>query len=601
MDEEKRNILIFFVVCVLIMFVYPYFWGDNRGSSEILQQTSMNLQQSAATQANQAHNLNGINGVGAAPSLVSNGSSSRTFMTSNDPIKAVDLPLNSPKMRGTISTLGMRFNNIQLKKYREDDDKLSNVSIFGKTDSNQKYFASLGWVTDDPNILLPNNDTIWEVSGKDPIKVTWDNKNGLSFERQILVDDSYVVTIIDKVHNYGSQAVVLKSYTQIHREFEKDYNNSVAAYEGPLGYFNGKLEEFSYKDLSKQNRIENKAKGGWFGITDKYWLVAFIPDQKLEYNATYSYRPDGNKDLYDIESTSESIILAPSQEISKTYHLFTGAKEVDTLDMYEKKLGIEHFDLAIDFGYLYVLTKPMLYCLVFVNDMVGSMGLAILLLTLLIKMLLLPLAQKSYKSMNRMKYIQPKVQALQKKYVEDKMKLGQAVSELYKKEGVNPVGGCLPALLQAPVLFALYKVIYVSIEMRQAPFYGWITDLSAPDPLWILNLGGLLPYGLPGFLQIGIWPILMGLSMYLQQKLAPASPDPSQAKMMILMPIMFTFMFAQLPSGLVIYWTFSNILSWGHQYWLMKLEEKEYQKLEKSEKMKQEFAEKLTKEKKGKQ
>lgn len=635
MDEEKRNILAFFAVCILIMVGYPYFLGGNGGNVEISQQQMLNQQTqqdfSTASRTNQSANLGaragGVNGVGAGASLVSGETPSRTFMVSNDPIKAVEVRINSKKIRGTISTLGMHFNDIQLKKYKENDDKISNVSIFGKPETDQKYYASLEWTTDDPNVLLPNNDTIWEIkeandpnnskgdtaistnsSGqkskgpkilneKNPIKVTWDNKNGLSFEREVSIDDNYVVTITDRVQNYGSQAVVLKSSAKIHREFGKDYNNSVAAYEGPLGYFNGKLEEFSYKDISKKGRIETKVNGGWFGITDKYWLVSFIPDQKLEYSAAYSYRPEGNKDLYDVESTSESIILAPSQEISKTYHLFTGAKEIDTLDMYEKKLGIEHFDLAIDFGYLYILTKPMLYCLAFANDTLGSMGLAILLLTLLIKILLLPLAQKSYKSMNRMKYIQPQIQALQKKYASDKVKLGQAVSELYKKEGVNPVGGCLPAMLQAPVLFALYKVIYVSIEMRQAPFYGWITDLSMPDPVWILNLGGLLPYGLPGFLQIGIWPVLMGFSMYLQQKLAPASPDPSQAKMMILMPVMFTFMFAQLPSGLVIYWTFSNILSWGHQYWLMKSDETEQKKIaEQEEDTKKQGAEKIEKE-----
>lgn len=562
MDEEKRNVLIFFAVSILIMLIYPYFLG-NQGSEIAVEQ-----QQKVVS----------VNGTSAEETLVSANSAPRSFITSKDPVKAVEIRINSKKLRGVISTLGMQFNNVLLKNYKEDD-KLENVSVFGKLDDDRKYYASLGWASDDSNVILPDNDTIWETKSKEltentPVTVTWDNKNGLAFERQISVDDNYVVTITDKVRNYGDRAIALKSSTKIHREFEKDYTNTWSAYEGPLGYLSGKLEEVSYKDLVKSGKIDHKTIGGWFGITDKYWLVAFIPEQNADLNVSYSHLTEGNKDVYNVDSNSAPMVVAPSQEISKTYHIFLGAKEINTLDMYEEKLGIKHFDLAIDFGYLYILTKPLLYSLVFIKDFVGNMGLGILLLTLIIKLLLMPLAQKSYRSMNRMKYIQPKIKEIQRKYANDKVKLGQAVSEVYQKEGISPVGGCLPALLQSPVLFALYKILYISIEMRQAPFYGWISDLSLPDPVLIFNLGELLPFDLPGFLQIGIWPILMGISMYLQQKMTPTSPDPTQAQMMLIMPIMFTFMFAQLPSGLVIYWTFSNILSLIHQYVMIKSDEK---------------------------
>ena len=577
MDEDKRNILIFFAISVLIMIGYPYFFENQN----IRNQNIISEQQQQQTPI-------AINGTTTEEMLVSARSAPRTFAISNDPIKAVEIRINSKKLRGIISTLGMQFNNVLLKNYKEDD-KLENVSVFGKLDDDRKYYASLGWSSDNPNIALPDNDTIWETKSKEltentPITVTWDNKSGLAFERQISVDENYVMTIVDKVRNYGDHPISLRSFTQIHREFEKDYTNTWSAYEGPLGYLDGKLEEISYKDIVKKGKIEHKTTGGWFGITDKYWLVAFIPEKDTNLNVSYSYTADANKDIYNVDSRSMAFTVAPSEEISRTYHIFLGAKEIKTLDMYENKLDVKHFDLAIDFGYLYILTKPLLDSLVFIKDTVGSMGLGILILTLIIKLLLLPLAQKSYKSMNRMKYIQPKIQELQRKYANDKVKLGQAVSEIYQKEGISPVGGCLPALLQSPVLFALYKILYISIEMRQAPFYGWISDLSLPDPVLLLNLGGLLPFDLPGFLQIGIWPVLMGLSMYLQQKMTPAaSSDPTQASMMLLMPIMFTFMFAQLPSGLVIYWTFSNILSLIHQYIMMKSDNSPTIKLKKSE------------------
>jgi YidC/Oxa1 family membrane protein insertase len=284
-------------------------------------------------------------------------------------------------------------------------------------------------------------------------------------------------------------------------------------------------------------------------------------------------------------------LIRPSVEVSKTHHLFVGAKEIKTLDMYEEKLKVQHFDLAIDFGCLYILTKPLLYALAYTKDLVGNMGLGIILITLLIKLFLFPLANRSYRSMNRMNIIQPKIQELRKKYEGDNAKFGQAVSEIYKKEGVNPLGGCLPVLLQSPVLFALYKVLYISMEMRQAPFIWWIRDLSLPDPSTILNLFGLIPVNLPGFLQIGIWPLLMGISMLLQQRMSPAPTDPSQAKMMLIMPVMFTFMFAQLPSGLVIYWTFSNILGIAQQYII--------QRLDRDRRSKEDSAEKKAKTKKS--
>lgn len=567
MKEETRNIIMFFAISVLVMVGYSHFFDKQNNAAN-----TAGYQTVVAYEDQKIETKQSLTKITSAPKNMG---------------KPQDIILDSKNLSGVISTHGAKIDNILLKKYDKNlnDKKHEKVSIFG--DKSNKYYACNTWISDNLDIPLPDENTVWKVnstklSENSPITLTWDNQNGLLFERIISVDDYFVITIVDKVKNYGNTAIPLRSSTKIYREFDKGSANAWTAYEGPLGYLNGKLEEISYEDIVKKGEIKHQTNGGWFGITDKYWLTAFIPEQNANNNVSYKYYSDSNKNIYTIESHGESEMLTPSSEISHKYHLFTGAKEIKTLDMYEEKLGVKHFDLALDFGWLYILTKPLLYSLAFIKEIVGNMGLGILLLTLLIKLLLLPLANKSYRSMNRMKDIQPKIQALQKKYANDKVKLGQEVSAIYKKEGVNPVGGCLPTLLQSPVLFALYKVLYISIEMRHAPFIFWIHDLSLPDPMLIFNLFGLIPISLPGFLQIGIWPLLMGLSMFWQQKIGPTPADPAQANMMLIMPLMFTFMFAQLPSGLVIYWTFSNVLAIAQQYYITKLEEKRtHQKREK--------------------
>ena len=557
MKEENRNLVLFFAISVLIMIGYPHFF-DNRSNVEnhIAHQNVVSEEANAKSTHDKAIKK-------IAPANME---------------KVQDIILDSNGLRGVISTHGVKINNVLLKNYNKylNDKDGERVSVFG--DKEDKYYAYNSWISENADMPLPDENTIWKASSTtlsedSPVVLTWDNQNGLLFEKEISVDDRFVITIVDRVKNYGETAIPIRSTTKIIREFDKNSTNTWVAYEGPLGYLNGRLEEVKYEDIVKKGEIKHQTIGGWFGITDKYWLVVFIPEQNANINVSYKYATYLNKNIYTVESYGEQNLLVPSSKLMQKHHLFVGAKEIRTLDMYEKKLGIKHFDLAIDFGWLYILTKPLLYSLVFIKDIVGNMGLGILLLTLLIKLLLLPLANKSYRSMNRMKEIQPKIQALQKKYANDKVKLGQEVSEIYKKEGVNPVGGCLPILLQSPVLFALYKVLYISIEMRHAPFIFWIHDLSLPDHMFIFNLFGLIPIDLPGFLQIGIWPLLMGLSMFWQQKMGPTSSDPVQANMMLMMPVMFTFMFAQLPSGLVIYWTFSNVLAIAQQYYITKSEE----------------------------
>jgi YidC/Oxa1 family membrane protein insertase len=572
MEEDKRNLILFFVISILIMVGYPHFFGNQNNIADVAN-ISANVAPARSVTDDQIPARHAQN-------------NKRNVAASNNALKAKSITLESTNLKGVISSCGVKIDNIFLKKYKQNlDEKSENVYLFG--DKKNEYYADVYWASDEPNLNLPDENTVWETSSttlleNSPITLTWDNGDGLKFKRIISVDENFVISIEDEVSNYGDRPITLTSLSRINRKFKKDDSSTLVSYEGPLGYLSGKLEEVSYEDIAKKQEIKHKTNGGWFGITDKYWLVAFIPDQKTNYSVSFKNLTRGNDSIYRIESAGEATILAPAATISHKYSLFVGAKEIKTLDMYERKLNVKHFDLALDFGWLYIITKPLLYSLAFTKDIVGNMGLVILLLTLIIKLLLLPLANKSYRSMNRLKEIQPKIQELQKKYADDKIKLGQEVSAIYKKEGVSPLGGCLPMLVQSPVLFALYKVLYISIEMRHAPFILWIHDLSLPDQLYIFNLFGMIPIDLPGFLQIGIWPILMGLSMLLQQKMGPAPADPAQANMMLIMPLMFTFMFAQLPSGLVIYWTFSNVLSIMQQYLITKNEEKVMAKNKKS-------------------
>ncbi|MDR3180094.1 MAG: membrane protein insertase YidC [Holosporaceae bacterium] len=561
MDEEKRNMFVFFAISMLILFGYSYFFEKPTPSFAPAAVSTSVMGNSAAD----------------APSLKQSDIVEKVAVSENTPVH--DITIDTKSISGTISSRGLKIDNILLKNYESDSgnaknaEKSTRVSIFG--DHENTYYATGGWYSEDKSVVLPNENTCWKgdtgkLSENSPVVLTWDNQNGLLFEKHISIDDNYVITVTDKVKNYGDHAVTLRYKTLIHREFARSTDSTMTFYEGPLGYLNEKLREISYEDIEKSGQLKHNTKGGWFGITDKYWLVAFIPAQNTSCDVSYKYSLQDNKKIYEVESLGDTIQITPSSETSVANNLFVGAKEIKTLDMYEEKLGVKHFDLAIDFGCLYLATKPLLYALAFAKDILGNMGLSILLITLIIKLLLLPFAHKSYKSMNRLKEIQPKIQNLQKKYAEDKIKLGQEISELYKKEKISPMGGCLPSLIQSPVLFALYKVLYISLEMRHAPFIWWIKDLSLPDPLSLFNLFGLIPITLPTFLQIGIWPLLMGLSMLLQQKMGPKPTDPAQASMTLLLPVVFTFMFAQLPSGLVIYWTFSNILSILQQYYVNK-------------------------------
>ena len=485
------------------------------------------------------------------------------------------------EITGSISTMGARIDDIVLTNYTETLDKKSpSVKILNRIDSNLPYFAEFGWVSAKvPENELPNSKTIWNANNDvltidKPLKLEWNNKNGLIFEKIISINEDYLIKVVDNIYSKKNDNIDVNPYGLIRRTGTPKTEGLYILHEGPLGVFDETLNEQDYNDLldlgNESLTIKTENPGGWIGITDKYWLAALIPSQDLKQSFSMKAMT-GNINRYQTDFIGKSKSLESGGMISSVSHFFIGAKKLSLLDKYSNELKISNFDLAIDFGWFYFLTKPFFFSISWLFEYLGNFGLAIIAFTILVRLALFPLANKSFKSMGKMKDLAPKIQKMREDYGSDKQKLNKEMMELYKKEKVNPAAGCLPILLQIPVFFALYKVLYVSIEMRHAPFFGWIKDLSAVDPTSIWNLFGLLPYSvdfMPQFLSIGIWPILMGLSMALQMRLNPPPPDPIQAKIFQWMPFFFTFLLAGFPSGLVIYWTWNNLLSITQQWWI---------------------------------
>tara|TARA_B100000686_G_scaffold101382_1_gene108593 strand:- start:37821 stop:39509 length:1689 start_codon:yes stop_codon:yes gene_type:complete len=486
------------------------------------------------------------------------------------------ITINNSLIEGSLSLAGARIDDIILKNYfetlKEDSDYIKLLSPKG---TNNSYFVEHGWLTgNNSDIKLPNSKTIWnsnnsKISPNSVTKLTWDNGEGLVFERTISLDKEYMFEITQTVINNSNKDITLYPYGIINREGYPKLSGLYILHEGPIGVLNNRLQEIDYDDLEDNNKISEKSSNGWIGITDKYWLTALIPNQKLNFEGYFQSFNNNSKTTFQSSFLGSPITIKANNESSYSSKLYLGAKELNILDKHEKT-GIPMFDKAVDFGWFYVITKPLFYLLTFFSNLLGNVGLAIIALTICIRILLFPLANKSFKSMNKMKILQPKMMEIRERYGNDKMQMQKEVMALYKKEKANPLAGCLPILLQIPVFFALYKVLYVTIEMRHAPFYGWIKDLSEPDPYSIFNLFGIIPIDLPSFLIIGIWPLIMGGTMILQQKLNPAPPDPIQAKVMGMLPFIFIFLFAQFAAGLVIYWTCNNALSIAQQWIIMK-------------------------------
>lgn len=493
--------------------------------------------------------------------------------------QAPRIKIDSNALSGSISLKGLRFDDLILKKYKQDlSENSPEVVLFSPSDTKDAYFAEIGWVSNLSNVKLPNNETIWNsdsevLTPEKPVNLFWVNEDGVKFLIAITVDENYLFTIEQTIVNNSNQELPVQSYGLINRKYTAVDKAVNILHQGPIGCIDENLKEYSYDDI-KDKKIEkfSASKVDWIGITDKYWLTALITDKSSNYSSNFNYAVKQEVERYQVDFISPVQIVKPGENFSIKGRLFAGAKKVDLLDKYEKQYDIKLFDRAIDFGWFYIITKPVFYAMNFFYKYVGNFGISILIVTVIIKLLMFTLANKSYRSMKRMKNLQPEINRIKNLYGDDKARLNQEIMALYKKEKVNPVAGCLPILVQIPVFFSIYKVLYVTIEMRQAPFYGWIKDLSAPDPTSIFNLFGLLHFSLPSFLMIGAWPILMAITMFLQQRMSPEPADPVQAQVMKFMPLVFLVMFSSFPAGLLIYWSWNNILSIIQQYYINKLD-----------------------------
>ena len=472
---------------------------------------------------------------------------------------------------GTISLKGAAIDDLTFKNYNVELGGDEKITLLGPKNIEEGYLIESGFVTSDKNIDIPTSETIWSIKGNkkltdnSPIKLSWSNDQGITFEKEISIDDKYLFSIKQRVINKTNDKYDFYSYGQIIRNEIPDIIDFLILHEGLIATLDDELIEEDYDDI-QEKKFTKTAQKGWLGISDKYWITSLIPPQNKGFKTTFDYKNKFRANFIALEPLE----LGPNNSIEENLQIIVAAKRVDVIDGYAKSLAIDKFDLVIDWGFLYFITKPLFFGIDYFFKLLGNYGLAIIAITICIRLVFFPLANFSFRSMAKMKALTPEMVRLKELHKNDKMKLQQEMMALYKKEKVNPMSGCLPILVQIPVFFALYKVLFVTIEMRHMPFYGWIHDLSERDPTSIFNLFGLLPYDVPSFLMIGAWPVAMGISMWVQQKLNPAPTDPMQAKIFMFFPLFLTVILAPFPSGLVIYWTVNNILTMAQQVFIMK-------------------------------
>ena len=509
-------------------------------------------------------------------SLDIQGTTSTILLDRNQVLEeTVRVTFDNSKIKGSINLEGGIIDDLVLEEYRETLDPTSDfIGFLNPLGSEDAYYLDTGWVSPDSSIELPNNKSKWtadksSIGINDPVKITWTNTQNITFEKIITLDEHYLFSVDQRVINNSDKSFDLYPFGLSKRQGLPEMQNFFILHEGPLSVTDGVLEEYDYDDLKEKQKIKLNSVGGWIGMTDKYWQTTIIPNQNEPIQQTYSYSFVENIDNFQTDLVGAKIVVGSGDNISHNLKLFAGPKIVSVIEQYMDEYGVQEFDRSVDFGWFYFLTKPIFHVLEFIFGYVGNFGWAIIIFTILMRICFFPLAQQSFKSMAKMKKLGPELQRLKEQYGDDRAGMQKEMMALYKREKANPIAGCLPILLQIPVFFALYKVLFVTIEMRHAPFIGWIHDLSAPDPLGLLTLFGFVDWNVPGILQlfnIGIWPILMGISMFLQQKLNPAPVDKMQAKIFMFLPIVFTFVLGGFAAGLVIYWTTNNVLSMAQQY-----------------------------------
>ena len=513
---------------------------------------------------------NVVESTSEAPSLDQNVEVSK--ISRNEAIENEDrVQFENSTVIGSISLVGASIDDLTFKKYTNTLNGDDNVILLNPKKVEDGYYIETGWATANKNINLPNSKTIWTIEGNNkltpnsPIKLSWTNDQNIKFIKDISIDDQYLFKVNQTIINNSEKTYNFYPYGQIIRNLAPEIIDFFILHEGLIGVFDDQLVEEDYDDI-EEKKFSINADKGWLGITDKYWITSLIPQENRKFRTDFDYKNKFRANFIETSATEIGANETKSNEIK----IIIAAKEVDIIDGYAENLNISKYDLAIDWGWFYFLVKPLFFLIDYFFKLTGNFGIAIILITICIRIVFFPLANYSFKSMAKMKVLQPEMTRLKELHKEDKMKLQQEMMALYKKEKVNPVSGCLPIFIQIPFFFAIYKVLFVTLEMRHQPFYGWIKDLSERDPTSIFNLFGLIPWDPPSFLLIGVWPCLMGLSMYLQQKLNPTPPDPIQAKIFAFFPLFLTVILAPFPSGLVIYWTINNILTMAQQYVIIK-------------------------------
>src|SRR5258706_7657337 len=564
--SDQRNLLFAVVLSMVVVFGWQYLVGVPKIQQEQAKQAET-LQQQKLNPAT----LPGIPSVGQPGA----GAPREAALAKSASRAGID----TPKLAGSINLTGGRFDDLRLRTYHETPDPRSpEIDLLSPMGSEHPYFAEFGWIAAEGYMqTAPGANTDWKLMQGDKLspghdlELAYDNGQGLVFTRRVSVDANYMFTITDTVDNHGTNATTLYPYGLVSRHNIPVATHYWVVHEGYIGVLGGTLKDPTYDDLGKTNDTQHfESTGGWLGITDKYWMAAAIPPQSQDFTATYkAYDANGVK-AYQSDFTMKAKTVPPNGSQVVIPHLFAGAKVVDLVNESGTTLGIQRLDMAVDWGWFAIITKPMFLAIDFLYRYVGNFGIAILIFTVFVKALFFPLANTSYRAMSKMKKLQPEMERLRERFKDDKVQQQQAMMQLYSKEKVNPLAGCMPMLIQIPVFFSLYKVLLVSIDMRQAPFFGWIKDLSAPEPTSIFNLFGLLPFMPPTFLMLGAFPIIMGVTMWVQTSLNPPPADPMQQRIFSFMPIIFTFMLANFPVGLVIYWTWNNILSITQQVVIMR-------------------------------
>ena len=515
-------------------------------------------------------NITSENSSTDTPSLVQDQETIK--ISRNDALKENERVLfENDKIKGSISLIGSSIDDLTFKNYTNTLNGDDNVILLNPKQSNNGYYVETGWATTNKNIDLPNSKSLWSIEGSNkltpssPVILSWTNSQNIKFLKEISIDKQYLFNIKQTIINNSDKTYNFYPYGQIIRNVAPDVTNFYILHEGLIGVFDDQLVEEDYDDIEEKKYSKN-AQSGWLGITDKYWLTSLIPEKDKSFRSDFDYKNKFRANFIETNATE----VGANETKSNSIRVIIAAKEVNVIDGYAESENINKFDLAIDWGWFYFIVKPLFFAIQYFFNLAGNFGIAIIMITACIRLAFFPLANYSFRSMAKMKVLQPEMTRLKELHKEDKMKLQQEMMALYKREKVNPISGCLPIFIQIPFFFAIYKVLFVTIEMRHQPFFGWIKDLSERDPTSIFNLFGLIPWDPPSFLLIGVWPCLMGVSMWMQQKLNPTPPDPVQAKIFMFFPLFLTVILAPFPAGLVIYWTINNILTMAQQYIIIK-------------------------------